>query len=143
MKTVTSFHCNTCGHCVEYFDHHCPYINNCLGYRNHKYFLVFICAYALFLIVIMLETLRHLIEICMFDENVKINGTCFQRESLMFFVLLLITINMPIIFYQLYIQCKSVMTFNTRKPNVLPKKEDKEEEEGESTIISILDISQT
>jgi hypothetical protein len=31
-----------CSKCVEKFDHHCIYINNCLGYRNHKYFLVFL-----------------------------------------------------------------------------------------------------
>jgi DHHC palmitoyltransferase len=31
-----------CGRCVEKFDHHCIYINNCLGYRNHKYFILFL-----------------------------------------------------------------------------------------------------
>lgn len=71
MKTETSFHCNTCGRCVEHFDHHCPFINNCLGYRNHKYFMVFICAYAVFLIVILLETLRHFVEICVYDTSVQ------------------------------------------------------------------------
>ena len=74
MKTVTSFHCNTCGRCVEHFDHHCPFINNCLGYRNHKYFMIFICSYATFLVVILLETLRHFIEICVYDEYVDTVG---------------------------------------------------------------------
>ena len=31
-----------CGKCVEKFDHHCVYINNCLGHRNHKYFILFL-----------------------------------------------------------------------------------------------------
>jgi palmitoyltransferase ZDHHC13/17 len=35
-------HCNICNKCVERFDHHCPYINNCVGYNNHFYFLLYI-----------------------------------------------------------------------------------------------------
>ena len=62
IKTETSFHCMFCGRCVEYFDHHCPFINNCLGYRNHKYFLIFVFAYLVFIVMIGLETIRHLTE---------------------------------------------------------------------------------
>jgi hypothetical protein len=71
MKTETSFHCHTCGRCVEQFDHHCPFINNCLGYRNHKYFTSFVFLYAAFLMVVFLETLRHFGEVCidLSDEN--------------------------------------------------------------------------
>lgn len=71
MKTATSFHCNTCGRCVEHFDHHCPFINNCLGYRNHKYFMIFIISYSLFLIAVMLETIRHLTEVCLHKQTAK------------------------------------------------------------------------
>lgn len=68
MKTETSFHCNTCGRCVEHFDHHCPFINNCLGYRNYKYFFAFIMLYFIFLFTVFLETLRHIKDICDYDR---------------------------------------------------------------------------
>ena len=42
VKTPRSKHCNICDCCVERFDHHCPWINNCVGVKNHNYFLIFL-----------------------------------------------------------------------------------------------------
>lgn len=37
-----SKHCKICQNCVMQFDHHCPFTSNCIGIRNHKYFLRFV-----------------------------------------------------------------------------------------------------
>ena len=42
IRTARSRHCTICGYCVERFDHHCPWINNCVGIGNHNYFLLYI-----------------------------------------------------------------------------------------------------
>ena len=39
-------HCMTCGTCIEGFDHHCTFVDNCIGYKNHAKFLNFLgCAF--------------------------------------------------------------------------------------------------
>eukprot|EP01114_Cavostelium_apophysatum_P013776 TRINITY_DN3414_c0_g1_i1.p1 TRINITY_DN3414_c0_g1~~TRINITY_DN3414_c0_g1_i1.p1 ORF type:complete len:598 (-),score=111.98 TRINITY_DN3414_c0_g1_i1:37-1830(-) len=39
-KPIRAKHCRSCGFCVARFDHHCGWINNCVGIGNHVPFLI-------------------------------------------------------------------------------------------------------
>lgn len=47
LRPLRAKHCRVCKRCVSYFDHHCPFIYNCVGLRNRTWFFLFVMSVAI------------------------------------------------------------------------------------------------
>lgn len=65
-KPARSKHCSMCKGCIARCDHHCVFINCCVGYGNHHWFLLLLFTTA------MLATYAAYISGCLLSDSIRI-----------------------------------------------------------------------
>ncbi|CAG9320117.1 unnamed protein product [Blepharisma stoltei] len=74
LRPPRASHCFDCDLCVEKFDHHCPWLGNCIGKRNYKTFLGFLYSSTALIIFNFIFVVKNLIDISSDTKDMSIKN---------------------------------------------------------------------
>mmetsp|Transcript_13523 Transcript_13523/g.20301 ORF Transcript_13523/g.20301 Transcript_13523/m.20301 type:complete len:298 (-) Transcript_13523:106-999(-) len=69
FRPLKTKHCRVSDNCVEEFDHYCPWVMNCVGKRNYRYFVGFVATISILCIFVCITTLALVLNAAINNET--------------------------------------------------------------------------
>lgn len=94
-------HCKACNKCVEGFDHHCPFLNQCIGTHNYKWFMAILTAYIALMVVSIIVGLFVICQLSL-DPNAGVTqyaNKVWGQELFAFFAAMIVIFPMPKLYF--------------------------------------------
>lgn len=102
IKPDRCHHCSVCGVCVTKMDHHCPWVNNCVGFKNYKFFILFLGYAFIYCIFVAFTSLPYFIQFWKVPNEVS--GTGRFHVLFLFFVSIMFSISLVSLWgYHIYL----------------------------------------
>uniref|UniRef100_A0A8C5HSS9 Palmitoyltransferase n=1 Tax=Gouania willdenowi TaxID=441366 RepID=A0A8C5HSS9_GOUWI len=108
LKPDRCHHCSVCETCVLKMDHHCPWVNNCVGFSNYKFFLLFLSYSMLYCVFIAASVFQYFFKFWVGDLP---NGPAKFHVLFLMFVALMFFISLMFLFgYHCWLVAKNRST---------------------------------
>ncbi|KAF9463502.1 DHHC palmitoyltransferase-domain-containing protein [Collybia nuda] len=120
VKPYRAHHCRNCGTCVLKYDHHCPWIGQCVGARNHKFFVNFVqaaCVFSVYTFATLLGFTIHAVN--------SLNGDIDPQEIVVIVLAAVFTLfTAPLLLSHIHLILKGQTTVESMKARVQKNREE-------------------
>jgi len=118
-------HCRVCNQCILKMDHHCPWIYNCVGFWNYKFFFLLLFYTVLDCHLIFWSSLETLSRTVENDDEFVTMFLIYFGSTLSFFLGILFTCFFT---FHFWLMQRNMTTIEFCEKNLLPKQSGKEEQ---------------
>ncbi|KAG2189337.1 hypothetical protein INT44_004479 [Umbelopsis vinacea] len=118
-----SSHCRQCDNCVENEDHHCVWLNNCIGRRNYRPFFIFINTASVLCLYTLAFSIYHVITLYLQGVPERNFLSAVQQAPVSFALIILCFLLMwsvgGLTAYHLYLALSGVTTHEQLRANIM------------------------
>lgn len=120
---LSSKHCGKCNRCVVNFDHHCKWVNNCIGQKNYRVFFITIFSFLVNSLIVLCFSVVVIVDYSLknsfflqrkeknFDSKQSRNAWIAEVSILIAYSAITSFLLCNLLIFHIYLKLKNITTF--------------------------------